>query len=315
MMQMSSAALRRKTGITRKIADDYKKNKAYYLMFLPVFAFFILFRYLPMLGITVAFQDYQPRGGIWNSPWVGFKHFEDFLTGYYFWRVFRNTILINLYSLIFVFPSSIILALVINEVRNRHFKRVAQTVSYLPHFISTIVFCGMIVEFVSQDGVVNYFLSLFGFLPQNLLTRPELFRTIYIISDIWKSAGWGSILYLAALSGIDTQLYESASIDGASRLRQLFSITLPGIAPTIVIMLIIKIGSMMTTDFERIILLYNELTYETADVISSFVYRKGILERNYSFSAAVDFFNSAINFSLVIFSNWISRKVNDTSLW
>ncbi len=306
---------RRGESLASRIGRDFKKNKAYYLMFLPVLAFFLLFRYLPMLGITIAFQDYQPRGGFWNSPWVGLKHFEDFLTGFYFWRVFRNTILLNLYSLLFVFPSSIILALLINEARNRRFKKAAQTVSYLPHFISTVVFCGMIVDFVSQNGIVNYFLSMFGFEPENLLMRPELFRAIYIVSDIWKSAGWGSILYLAALSGIDTQLYESASIDGASRLRQMFSITLPGISPTIVIMLIIKIGSMMTMDFERVILLYNPVILETADVISSYVYRKGILEMNYSFSTAVDFFNSIINFSLVIFANWFSRRVNETSLW
>jgi putative aldouronate transport system permease protein len=284
-------------------------------MALPMLVFFIVFRYLPMFGITIAFQDFNPRGGFWGSPWTGFDHFIEFFNGFYFWRVLRNTVLINLYGLIFSFPVPILLALIVNEVRAQWFKRMAQTISYLPHFISTVVFCGMIVDFVSQSGVVSYFLTLLGQPAGNLLTKPELFRRIFILSDIWKSAGWGSIIYLAALSGIDQQLYEAAEIDGASRIRQLIHITVPGISPTIVVMLILRVGSMMSLDFERIILLYNPVIYETADVISSYVYRKGLMERDYSFSTAVDFFNSIINFSLVILANGISRRANETSLW
>lgn len=304
-----------KESLRSRIARDYKRNKTVYLMALPMLIFFIIFRYAPMLGITIAFQDFNPRAGIWGSPWVGLKHFRDFLSGFYFWRIFKNTILINLLGLIFSFPAPIILALLINEVRLKWFKRTAQTITYLPHFISTVVFCGIITDFVSGQGLITQILVSLGYPEGNLLAKPELFRPIFIISDIWKSAGWGSIVYIAALTGIDPQLYEAAQVDGASRMRQLLNITIPGIAPTIVLMLILRIGSMMTLDFERIILLYNPVIYETADVISSYVYRKGLLENNYSFSTAVDAFNSVINFSLVVFANKISRRVNETSLW
>ncbi len=297
------------------IITDFKRNKSIYIIALPVVLYFVIFKYLPMLGLTIAFQDFQWRVGFFGSQWVGLKHFIDFLDGYYFWRIIRNTMLINLYSLLFVFPMPIFLALMINEVTSNKFKRVVQTVSYLPHFISIVVFCGLIMDFVSQNGLINYFLGLFGQSKTNLLTRPELFRPIFIISDIWKSVGWNSIIYLAALASIDTQLYESADIDGASRMRKLISITIPSISPTIIIMLILKIGSMMNVDFERIILLYNPVIYDTADVISSYVYRKGLLEMNFSYSTAVELFNSVINFGLVFFANWFSRKVNETSLW
>ena len=298
-----------------RIVKDFKKNSVVYAMALPMIIFFIVFRYVPMGGIIMAFKDYNPRIGILGSPWAGLRHFHQFLTGFFFWRLVRNTALINLYSLLFAFPMPILLALLLNELRVKWFKRVAQTVSYLPHFISTVVFCGIIIDFVSVTGPINYFLGLLGAERINLLLKPNLFRTIFISSDIWKSAGWGSIIYLAALTRIDPTLYEAAEVDGASRLMKLMHITIPGISPTIIIMLILRIGSMMSLDFERIILLYNPVIFETSDVISSYVYRVGLQQMNFSLSTAVDFFNSIVNFSLIVFANWFSRRVSETSLW
>ena len=223
--------------------------------------------------------------------------------------------IISVYSLIFSFPAPIILALLLNELRNKTFKRMVQTISYLPHFISIMVVCGMIIDFTATDGFINDIIEFFGGQRSSLLLKPELFRTIYISSDIWQNVGWGSIIYLAALTGVDTQLYEAAVIDGAGRWKQLLHVTLPGIAPTIVILLILRIGQIMNVGFEKIILLYNPATYSTADVISSFVYRKGLLEFSYSYSAAVGLFNSVINFILLILANKLSKHVNDISLW
>ena len=298
-----------------RISKDFKKNAAVYVMALPVIAFFVIFRYMPMGGLIMAFKNYNPRIGILRSQWAGFKYFQQFLTGYYFWRLVRNTVLINLYGLLFVFPMPILLALLVNEVRVKWFKSIAQTISYLPHFISTVVFCGIIMDFVAKSGLINYFLGLFGIVQENLLLKPNMFRTIFISSDIWKTTGWGSIIYLAALTRIDPTLYEAAEVDGASRLKQLIHITIPGISPTIIIMLILRIGSMMSLDFEKVILLYNPVIYDTADVISSYVYRVGLMQMNFSLSTAVDFFNSIINFGLVVFANWFSRSVSETSLW
>jgi len=297
------------------IRRDFKKNKYVYLMILPVIAFFIIFSYWPMYGVIIAFKDYSPGKGIWGSNWVGLKNFKDFFSSYYVGRLIRNTILINIYDLIWGFPAPIILALLINEVNNKLFKRTIQTISYLPHFISLVVVCGIIIDFTASDGLITTILSYFGIKPTNLLMRPELFRTIYISSGIWQGVGWGSIIYLAALSGIDPNLYEAATIDGAGRWKQALHITLPGIAPTIIILFILRLGSMMSVGYEKIILLYNSTTYETADVISSFVYRKGLQESNYSYSTAVGLFNSIINFMLIIIANTISRKVSETSLW
>ena len=297
------------------IRRDFKKNKYVYLMILPVIAFFIIFSYWPMYGVIIAFKDYSPGKGIWGSNWVGLKNFKDFFSSYYVGRLIRNTILINIYDLIWGFPAPIILALLINEVNNKLFKRTIQTISYLPHFISLVVVCGIIIDFTASDGLITTILSYFGIKPTNLLMRPELFRTIYISSGIWQGVGWGSIIYLAALSGIDPNLYEAATIDGAGRWKQALHVTLPGIAPTIIILFILRLGSMMSVGYEKIILLYNSTTYETADVISSFVYRKGLQESNYSYSTAVGLFNSIINFMLIIIANTISRKVSETSLW
>lgn len=297
------------------IRRDFKKNKYVYLMVFPVIVYFIIFSYWPMYGVIIAFKDYSPGKGILGSEWIGLKNFVDFFNSYYVGRLIRNTLLINIYDLFWGFPAPIILALLINEVNNKLFKRTIQTISYLPHFISLVVVCGIIIDFTASDGLITTILSQFGVKPTNLLMRPELFRTIYISSGIWQGVGWGSIIYLAALSGINPNLYEAATIDGAGRWKQTIHITLPGIAPTIIILFILRLGSMMSVGYEKIILLYNSTTYETADVISSFVYRKGLLESDYSYSTAVGLFNSVINFVLIIIANTISRKVSETSLW
>lgn len=297
------------------IIKDVKKNKMIYLFILIGFSYYIIFHYLSMFGIVMAFQNFSPGKGFLRSPFVGLENFRDFFNSAFFSRVFRNTILINVYQLLWGFPMPILLALLLNEIASTKFKRFVQTASYLPHFISMVVISGMIIDFTSKGGLINQIIAMFGGTPTNLLMEPSLFRTIYIASGVWQGMGWGSVIYIAALSGINQELYEAATIDGAGRYAKMRHVTLPGIMPTIMIMLILQIGSMMNVNFEKIILLYNPATYETADVISSFVYRKGILEANYSYSAAVGLFNSAINCLLLVFANTLSRRFNETSLW
>ncbi len=297
------------------LVKDFKKNKLIYLMALPVLAYYIIFHYGPMYGVIIAFKNFSPGRGILGSSWVGFQWFKDFFSSYYFGRLLRNTVLINVLNLIFSFPAPIILALLLNELRHERFKKTVQTVSYLPHFISLVVICGMIHDFTARDGIINDIVEWFGGERKTMLLEPGLFRPIYIISGIWQNVGWDSIIYLAALSSIDQELYEAAVIDGANRWKQTLHITLPGILPTIVILLIMRIGAMMNVGHEKIILLYNSNIYETADVISTFVYRKGLSQANYSYSAAVGLFNSIVNFVLIILANWFSRKATEISLW
>jgi putative aldouronate transport system permease protein len=297
------------------IIKDIVKNRYVYLMLLPVVAYFLLFWYGPMYGALIAFKDFSPGKGIWGSTWVGFRHFTDFFNSYYFTRLLRNTLLLNFYDILFGFPAPIALAILINEIRSNLFKRTVQTISYMPHFISLVVVCGLITDFAASDGVFNSILSIFGIEPIQFLLRPEWFRTIYVSSEIWRTMGWSSIIYLAALVNIPLSLYEAAELDGAGRLRKIMNITIPGILPTIVIMLIMRIGKIMQVGVEKVMLLYNPATYETADVISTFVYRKGILEMSFSYSTAVGLFNSVISFILVYAANTVSRKVTDSSLW
>ncbi|GGA01139.1 protein LplB [Paenibacillus marchantiophytorum] len=295
--------------------NDIRKNKLLYLMLAPVILFFSLFHYIPMYGAIIAFKDFSPRLGIIGSPWAGFEHFNVFFEGIYFWRTLKNTVLISLYDLVFGFPAPIILALLLNEVKKTIFKRSIQTITYMPHFVSLVVVCGMIKEFTVSGGLINDFIAFLGGERLSLLLESQFFRTIYVSSGVWQHIGWGTIIYLAALAGIDTEQYEAAKIDGAGRWKQMRHVTLPGIMPTIVILLILEMGRMLSVGTEKIILLYNPTIYDTADVISSYVYRVGLQEFNYSFSSAVGLFNSAINFTLVVGSNWLSRKLNDTSLW
>ncbi|WP_042167770.1 ABC transporter permease [Paenibacillus gorillae] len=304
-----------KPAFGRFLIKDLVGNRYLYIMMLPVLAYYLIFHYAPMYGVLIAFKDYSPMKGILGSPWVDFKHFETFFNSYYFLRVLKNTLLISVYSLLFEFPAPIILALLINEVRSRSYKRVVQSITYMPYFISMIVIAGLIRDFTDSGGVLNSIYMYFGGDGTSMLQNEGLFRPIYILSEIWQKAGWESIIYLAALAGIDQGQYEAARIDGAGRLKQIWHITLPGLMPTIVILFILRMGNLLNVGFEKIILLYNPVIYETADVISSFVYRKGLLEFNWSYSTAVGLFNSVINLTLLILANWISKRVTNSSLW
>lgn len=297
------------------LTRDLRQHWPVYLMFLPVLAYYIIFHYWPLYGAQIAFKDYIPARGVLDSRWVGLKHFYSFFGSYYFGRLLRNTLLISLYGILFSFPAPILFALLINELHHTGLKKFVQTCTYMPHFLSTIVVCGMIIDFTASGGIVNRFLSLFGIRDRTLLLYPQYFRTVYILSDIWQNVGWSSIIYLAALSGIDPALYEAAQVDGAGRLRQAIHVTLPGIVPTIMVLLILRCGQIMNVGYEKIILLYNDNTLETADVISSFVYRRGLLERNYSYSSAVGLFNATVNLVILMGSNQLSRRLNGNSLW
>lgn len=298
-----------------RVKKDWKRNRSLYLLVLPVILFYVLFHYKPMYGAIIAFQDYNPRLGVSGSDWVGFDQFIRFFTSPYFGRLVKNTLLLSVYGIIFGFPAPIILAILLNELKVMRFKKTVQTVTYLPHFISLVVVTGIIKDFTQSTGLINDIIVMFGGVRTSLIQNPALYRTIYIVSDIWQGIGWGSIIYLSALSGVDQQLYEAASIDGAGRWKQLIHVTLPGIAPTIVIMLIMRMGQLLGTGYEKTILLYNEATYETADVIASYIYRVGILERNWSYSTAIGLFNSVINLALLIVTNKFSKRVSETSLW
>ena len=298
-----------------RVKKDWMRNRSLYLMIIPVLIFFILFHYKPMYGAIIAFKDYTPALGIAESPWVGWDNFTRFFSSVYFGRLIRNTILLSFYSLLFGFPAPIILALLLNEVKNKKFKGLTQTVTYLPHFFSMIVVTGMLVDFSMTSGLFNDIIELFGGERSPLLQNPDLYRTIYVASGIWQEIGWGSIIYLSALSGVDSQLYEAAQIDGAGKWKQLIHVTLPGIAPTIIIMFILKMGTLMNMGYEKTILLYNPATYETADIISSYIYRIGLLEQDWSYSTAIGLFNSVINLGLLLLTNKIARKCGETSLW
>ncbi len=305
----------KKDNFFGRLKRDYSKNKELYFLIIPVLVFYTIFKYGPMFGLSIAFMDYTPGRGFWESEWVGLKHFIAFFNDYYFLRILRNTIVISVSYLLFSFPIPIILALLINELKNRTYSRLVQTVTYMPHFISIVVICGMVIQLTSKDGGINQILSVFGFEPVTMLTKPNLFVPIYVTSGVWQNMGWNSIIYLSALSSIDQELYTAAKIDGAGRFRQLIHITLPGLMGTIIILLILQIGKMFNIGHEKIILLYNEITYETADVISTYVYRKGLLQLNWSYSTAVGLFNSIVSFILVYTTNRISRKTSGTSLW
>ena len=269
-----------------------------------------------MYGAIIAFQDYTPGQGITGSPWVGLKHFVDFFTSEDFKRLMQNTLRISAASLVFGFPAPIILALLINEVKNKSFKKVTQTITYLPHFISLVVVCGMIKTFVSSEGIISQFIALIGHTEQkNYLQDSNAFLPIYLLSNIWAGMGWESIIYISALTTVEAQLYEAARIDGAGKWKQLLNVTLPGIAPTIVTMFILKIGNIMGVGYEKIILLYNPLIYDKSDVISSYVYRLGFTGQQWSYTTAIGLFNSAVNLVFLIAANTLSKKLNETSLW
>ncbi|WP_261381251.1 ABC transporter permease [Paenibacillus cremeus] len=277
--------------------------------------YFIIFKYGALVGLFIAFKDYNVFQGIWKSDWAGTKYFKQFLLDPYFWKLVRNTVLLNVYLIIFFFPAPIILALLLNELRQKYFKKFVQTVSYLPHFLSTVVICGMLVNFLTNEGLINRMLGGLGLERIQFLLKPEWFRTIYVSSEIWQGLGWGSIIYLAALTSIDPQLYEAARMDGANRWKQMFHVTIPGLAPVITIMFLLNLGNIMTIGYEKILLLYTGPTYETADVISTFVYRRGLVGSDFSFATAVELFQSIIILCFVSIANYIARKTSETSLW
>ena len=304
-----------KDSFGARVKSDFKRNRELYLLMLPILAYYVIFQYGPLFGLSIAFMDFQPARDFFNNSFVGLKHFRAFFNDYYFIRVLRNTIIISWSNLIFSFPMSIILALLLNEIKSRRFSRVVQTVTYMPHFISTVIIAGMIIQLTAKDGAITQFLAIFGFPQSAMLNNPKLFLPVYVISGIWQNMGWNSIIFLSALTAIDQELYEAAKIDGAGRLKQLINITLPCLMPTVIIVLILQVGRMFNIGHEKVMLLYNPLSYETADVISTFVYRKGLLEMNWSYSSAVGLFNSAVSFMLVFGTNWLSRRTSDTSLW
>lgn len=299
----------------KKLLQNYRQHKMIYWMTLPVILYFLVFHYVPMFGILMAFQNYKPALGLLKSEWVGFQHFINFFQSDNFFRVIKNTLVLSIYDLIFAFPAPIILALLLNEVHNKPFKKTVQTISYLPYFLSMVVICGIIRDFTASNGPITAFVTAVTGKTGNLLSMPEMFRPIFITTNIWQMVGYNSIIYLAALSQIDDTQYEAAVIDGAGYWKQCLHVTLPGIAPTIIIMLILRVGQLMSVNFEKVLLLYNQATYETSDVISTYVYRQGIINYNYGYSTAVGLFNSVIGFILIVTTNTLSKKVTETSLF
>lgn len=313
---MTTQAIPGKT-FRQRLSRDFRRYKLIYLIGFLCLAYYVIFCYLPMGGIVIAFKDFRPARGIFGSKWANpwYKYFDQFFNGYYFWRLLRNTLLINVLDLIFGFPAPIILALLLNELRNRKYKRVVQTVTYLPHFISQVVICGIILDFFSSSGVINQVIEALGGSKVLFMQDASFFRPLFVGTGIWQGVGYGSIIYLSALGGVDAELYDAAAIDGCNRFGRILHVTIPGILPTVIIMLILRIGNMLSLGFEKIILLYNETIYETSDVISSFVYRYGMQKGNYSYATAVGLFNSLFNFILLVGVNALSRKVSDVSLW
>lgn len=303
----------------RNLMKEIKRDRYLLLMFLPVVIFFLIFSYAPMVGLWMSFVDYKVGSGfpgIFTSTFVGFKWFREFLSSVYIGRLLRNTFLLSFYSILFGFPVPIIFAIAVTQIRRKGVQKAVQAATYLPYFISTVVVCSIVVNFLSpSDGIINLFLNRLGIKSINFMSMPNWFRTIYVSSGIWQSFGFNSIIYVAAIMGISPELFEAMRADGANKRQMIWHLILPSIRPTIVLLLIMTMGNVMSVGFEKVYLLYNTAVYETADVISTYVYRQGIQNSNYSYATAVGLFNSAINFTLVFVANRISRKVTDTSIW
>jgi len=314
-MNIDPATARFQKCFSRRLKSDLIQHWPAYLMILPAIALTFLFSYVPMYGILLAFKKYSAAKGILGSPWIGFAHFHKFLGSPHFAMLLRNTLHIGIYGMLVSFPLQITLALLINEVRNIHFKKAVQTISYMPYFISMVVLCGMLKSFLGYDGTLNAFRMLIsGAKPIHFLSEPRFFPSIVVWSDQWTNAGWGTIIYLSALSSIDQQLYEAARIDGCGRFRQILHVTLPGLLPTIVMLMILNIN-VLTVNSEKILLLYSPLTYETGDVFGTFVYRQGIKGGKYDYSTAVGLFVMVVSLITTLFVNWVSKKTTDQSLW
>ncbi|WP_396426706.1 ABC transporter permease [Lederbergia sp. NSJ-179] len=298
-----------------RMKKNFLKSWQLYTFLLPALTFFIIFHYIPMYGVQIAFKDFFATLGITGSPWAGFEHFERFFNSYYFWRLLKNTVALSVYQLC-LFPLPIIFALMLNELRNGAFKKWTQTLTYAPHFISVVVVVGMIIAFLDPTtGIVNLLIEKLGGEPIQFLTSPGWFRHIYVWSGQWQGLGWGTIIYLAALAGVNPELLEAATVDGATRFQRILHINIPAILPTVVVLFILNIGSFMAVGFEKVLLLQNSLNSDTSDIIQTFVYKTGLLEGQYSFAAAVGLFDSAINIILLVTVNQIARKVSDHSLW
>ena len=298
------------------IKKELKKNWFLYVLILPVIAYFLIFHYYPMYGATLAFKDYKIKLGISGSPWVGFKHFKRFFTQYNFKLMLKNTLGISLASLVFGFPVPIVFALLLNYVRSRKLKRTVQMAAYIPHFISTVVICSMITLFCSVNGgAFNFLRNAAGLESMDFLGKPKLFKPIYIISGIWQTMGWNAIIYLSALSGVDPALHEAAIMDGANIYQRIWHIDFPSIIPTIVMLLILRMGAIMNVGFEKVFLLQNDLNYEASEIISTYVYKVGLIDSQYSFSTAVGLFNSVVNVILLVTANTLSKKLLKESLW
>lgn len=303
---------KKKKSIIKRMAQTWEL----YLFIAPAFFYYLIFHYFPMYGIQIAFKNFVPALGFFNSPWVGFDHFERFFNSYYFWDLLWNTLGISLYELAIGFPLPIILALAFNEAKDGIFKRVVQTVTYAPHFISVVVMAGIIITFLSpSSGIIINIIEGLGLSAPQFLTDPRWFKTMYVLSGVWQGTGWGTIIYLAALSGVDPQLHEAAIMDGATRVQRIWNINIPTIVPVITILLILNMGSILSVGFEKILLLQNPLNMSSSDVISTFVYRSGLEDAQYSFSTAVGLFNSVINAILLITVNFIARRTSENSLW
>lgn len=305
----------KKLTLTARIKKDFKANKYIYLLLLPVVVYLFIFNYVPMYGVVIAFKNFKPRMGILKSPWVGMQYFQEFVSSMYFGRTLKNTLALSVLSLIFGFPAPIIFAVLLNEIRNMRFKKIVQTVTYLPHFITTVIIASLILVFTNSNGFITQVVNSVTGHTGSLIGDENYFRAIYVVSGIWQGFGWGSIVYLATIAGISPELYEAARIDGANKFRQIWHVTLPGMRPTIVIMFILSMGGLMSVGWEKAFLLQSPITYSTSDIISTYVYRKGFEDANYSYSAAVGLFNSVVNLALLIAANKLSSKVNETSLW
>lgn len=306
-------------GVKKKRLQTFGKIlrkdwQLYSLLVLPII-YLLIFKYGPMIGNVIAFRRFVPGGSIFGETWVGMHYFQMFIQDRNFWRIFTNTMVLGGITLLFTFPMPIIFALLLNEVKNKKFKKFVQTASYLPHFLSIVIVAGMILQLTAINGSINSLVSFITGDTINFMQRAEWFRTIYVTSEIWQGMGWGAILYLAALTTIDDSLYEAARIDGANRWKQTIHVTIPGILPTIVTLLILNIGSFLSVGFEKILLLYNPLIYETADVLSTYLYRVGLVSSNFSYATAIGLFESVIGLTLVLSVNAISRKLTERSLW
>lgn len=312
--QTDSPAARQSFSV--RLRREMRKHWFAYFIFIPVLLWFIVFCYFPMYGVLIAFKDYKPFLGFSGSKWIGLKNFRDFFGSPYLVRTVKNTLMQNLWSLAIGFPAPIILALLLNEVRSMRFKRVVQTITYMPHFISLVVACGIVQMLVSSDGIITQFVNLVtGTEHTSLLQYANLYRPIYTLSGVWQGIGWGSIIYLSAMASVDPGLYDAAEIDGAGRFARMWHITIPCILPTIMILLIRELGGLMGSGYEKTILLYNPMTYETADTLGSYVYRRGLVEGSFGYSTAVGLVSTAVNFVLLLIANQASKKLTETSLF